>query len=79
MPCRGRPLWHLAQAPAQGSRAWAIAAPKTDSGLTDPLVRRAKAVFDGHCRTCHGIPTSLLGDDDLKAVATYQSRHKAMD
>jgi hypothetical protein len=37
--------------------AWAIAAPKTDSGLTDPLVRRGKAVFDGHCRTCHGIPT----------------------
>jgi hypothetical protein len=35
----------------------------------------------GHCRPQdgHGIPTSLLGDDDLKAVAAYLSRHKAMD
>jgi mono/diheme cytochrome c family protein len=49
-------LSHRAQAdstvPSQS--AWARATPKSDPALTDPLIRRGKSVFDGHCRTCHG-------------------------
>jgi mono/diheme cytochrome c family protein len=37
---------------------WARGTPKADPALTDPLIRRGKAVFDAHCRTCHGTASS---------------------
>jgi (+)-pinoresinol hydroxylase len=37
---------------------WARATPKADMALTDPLIRRGKAVFDAHCGTCHAVASS---------------------
>ena len=37
---------------------WARATPQADPALTAPLIRRGKALFDGHCRTCHAAVSS---------------------
>ena len=53
-------LSHTSQAdsanPSQS--LWARTAPTSDPVFTDPLIRRGKAVFDAHCRTCHAAESS---------------------
>jgi (+)-pinoresinol hydroxylase len=54
------PLSHSAQAdPAVAPQsAWTLAPPKDDPALTEPVIRRGKAIFDAHCRTCHAAAAS---------------------
>jgi mono/diheme cytochrome c family protein len=51
---------HTAHAdPAGASESvWARATPKGDRGLADSMLQHGKSVFDGHCRACHGAPSS---------------------
>jgi (+)-pinoresinol hydroxylase len=56
--------------------AWARATPKADPALTEPLIRRGKAVFDGHCRTCHGAASSAASRGFYPGTYALELRYK---
>ncbi len=66
--------WADSSVPSQS--AWALATPKPDLALTDPIIRRGKAVFDGHCRTCHAPATSPATRGFYPGTYTLELRYK---
>ena len=56
--------------------AWARTTPKADPALTDPLVRRGKTLFDGHCRTCHGAGTTPAGRAFFPGTYALEQRYQ---
>jgi mono/diheme cytochrome c family protein len=58
------------------SSLWALAAPKTDQALTDPLIRHGKAVFDAHCRTCHAPATSPASRGNFPGTYALEMRYQ---
>jgi mono/diheme cytochrome c family protein len=56
--------------------AWALTTPKPDPALTDPILRRGKAVFDGHCRTCHAAASSSATRGFFPGTYTLELRYK---
>ena len=50
----GSALPGYADPASSAQTAWNRTAPKADTSLKDPLVRRGKEVFDARCRACHG-------------------------
>jgi (+)-pinoresinol hydroxylase len=71
-------LSHAAQAdstvPSQA--AWARTTPKADPALTDPLVRRGKALFDGHCQMCHGAASSAASRGLFPGTYALEQRYQ---
>lgn len=71
-------LPHSAQADATaGSQAaWARTTPQPDAAVTDPLVRRGKTLFDGHCRTCHGAAPTAVSRGFYPGTYALQQRYQ---
>ena len=55
---------------------WTRATPKADMALTDPLTRRGQAVFDGHCRVCHGAAATPAGNGLFPGTYALQMRYQ---
>jgi mono/diheme cytochrome c family protein len=65
-------LPHLASADS----TWARTTSKADPALTDPLIRRGKALFDGHCRACHAAVSSAAARGYFPGTYALQQRYQ---
>ncbi len=71
-------LSHMARSDSSvpSQSLWTRATPKADMALTDPLTRRGKAVFDGHCRVCHGAAATPAGSGIFPGTYALQMRYQ---
>lgn len=63
--------------------AWRRSPLKSDSSLTDPLVRRGKEVFQSRCYVCHGpysknssVGSSIYASPEMPGTVALEARYK---
>ena len=61
---------------APSASTWARTTPKADLALTDPLMRRGKALFDAHCQTCHAAVSSPASRGFYPGTYALQMRYQ---